>query len=181
MKLGKKLRMLRKEHRLTLKELSTKSGVAIATLSRMENDIMTGTLDSHKAICTAMGISMGEFIHEVETDGKIVTLVKGALGAEVHGKSASTELLTTMVMNKKMMPLLLRIAPGSKTNVEQNKIGIEKFIYLVSGNLRTEIGKDKHALTKGDCLYFDGSLPHQFINEGKQEAVAVYVISPPVG
>lgn len=182
MNIGKRLKMLRKEHRLTLKELSQKSGVAIATLSRMENDIMTGTLDSHKAICAAIGISLAEFYHEIESEGKVVSLLKGGEGkdAQVHSKTAAMELLTTKVMNKKMMPLLLRISRGSKSNKEENKPGTEKFVYVLEGSLTAEIGKDRHTIAKGDSLYFDASLSHQFFNSGKSEAVAVCVISPPV-
>jgi len=68
MKIGKKLRLLRKTQKVTLNELSKKSGVQVATLSRMENDIMVGTLESHIAICQGLGISLSTLYLEIEED-----------------------------------------------------------------------------------------------------------------
>ena len=62
MKIGKRIRQLRKERNMTLEDLSKKCGVALATLSRMENDKMTGTLDSHNRICKALGASITELL-----------------------------------------------------------------------------------------------------------------------
>ena len=76
MKLGKRLKALRKEKKITLKELSEKSGVQIATLSRIENDIMTGTLQSHINICRVLGISLSDFYRELENEAKTVSLTK---------------------------------------------------------------------------------------------------------
>ena len=61
MSIGKTIHALRKENKMTLLELADKSGVALATLSRMENAKMTGTLESHMKICDALGIALPNF------------------------------------------------------------------------------------------------------------------------
>ena len=45
MLIGEIIHRLRKEKKMTLVELAEKSGVALATLSRIENGRMTGTLN----------------------------------------------------------------------------------------------------------------------------------------
>jgi len=183
MKIGKKLKLLRKDRKMTLKELSKESGVAIATLSRMEHDIMTGTLESHISICKALGIGLADFYREVETESKTISHIKQKekKDAYVHPKKSTVEMLTSNIMNKKMMPTLVRIKKGGQTHKEENKPGTEKFIYMLEGALTAEIGKEQHVLHKGDSLYFDASLPHIFHNSGsgKAEAIAVCVLSPP--
>lgn len=181
MKIGKRLRFLRKQQRLTLKELSKESGVAIATLSRMEHDIMTGTLESHVRICRTLGIGLADFYREIENAAKDVSLSrkKDEHDSLKQAKDASVELLTTRIMNKKMMPTLIRIKKGGKTYREENKPGTEKFLYILSGIVTAEIAKDEHRLGAGDSLYFDASLPHRLRNSGKQEAVALSILSPP--
>ena len=47
--IGKIIHKLRKDRKMTLVELAQKSGVALATLSRMENGRMTGTLEIGRA------------------------------------------------------------------------------------------------------------------------------------
>ena len=181
MKIGKNLKALRKDRKMTLKELSAKSSVAIATLSRMEHDIMTGTLDSHMQICNALGIKLAEFYREVEDSGKNVSFARKKDEKDTLGpaKKSSVELLTTKVLTKKMMPILLRINKGGSSHREENKPGSEKFIYVFEGSITARVGKEEHTLVKGDSLYFDASLPHVFINTGRGEALGLCVLTPP--
>ncbi|MFH1593340.1 MAG: cupin domain-containing protein [Candidatus Omnitrophota bacterium] len=181
MKIGKKLKALRKEKKMTLRELSDKSGVQIATLSRMEHDIMTGTLESHINICTTLGMSLSDFYHDVETEQKTVALIKKKDAREsfVHPKKATIEMLTTKIMEKKMMPILIQVKPGGQTHKEESKLGTEKFIYILDGKICANLGKDEYNLSKGDSIYFDASLSHVFHNNTKNDARILCVLTPP--
>ncbi|MFC1594663.1 helix-turn-helix domain-containing protein [Candidatus Omnitrophota bacterium] len=66
MNLGKTIRRIRKDQNLTLQELSNRSGVALATLSRIENNRMSGTLTSLKDVATAFGLRLSDLIKEAE-------------------------------------------------------------------------------------------------------------------
>lgn len=181
MKIGKKLKLFRKSKKITLNELSKKSGVQIATLSRIENDVMTGTLESHMSICKALGVSLSDFYRELEYDSKTLSLTKQKDERQsfVHAKKSTTEILTTKIMGKKMMPLLITIKKAGKTHKEENKIDTEKFIYVMEGRIRAKIGKEEYSLAKGDSLYFDASLPHILHNNGKGDARVLSVLTPP--
>ena len=73
MYVGDRIKGLRKEKKLKLKELAEKSGVQIATLSRIEHKKMTGTLDSHAKIAQALGVDVTELYRELK--GKTVTTI----------------------------------------------------------------------------------------------------------
>lgn len=181
MKIGKRIRQLRKDRDMTLEELSEKSGVALATLSRMENNKMTGTLDSHNRICKALNASIAELYSELEAESKTVDAVPRKKRTEhfVHAKKAKYELLVSKTLDKKIMPLMMKISGGGQTQKEQNKTGVEKFIYMMTGNIDAMVGDQTYALKRGDSLYFDASLPHSFKNRTKTEAQAICIISPP--
>jgi len=181
MKIGKKLRLLRKSKNMTLKNLSEKSGVQIATLSRMEHDTMTGTLDSHIAICKALGVSLPDFYREIDDERKTVTLSGGNERKEprVHSREHTVEMLTTKLADKKMMPVLVRINKNSGTAPEECGVGSEKFVYILEGKILAKIGKEKYKLRKGNSVYFDASLSHLFQNAGKAESVFLSLLSPP--
>ncbi|MBU1083701.1 MAG: XRE family transcriptional regulator [Candidatus Omnitrophota bacterium] len=181
MKIGKRLRELRKKKDITLEELSEKSGVALATLSRMENDKMPGTIKSHLSICKVLGVSIAELYRELEEDTKTSESIpkEGRTEHFVHAKQATYELLVSKTLDKKIMPLMMKIAPGGETQKEQNPPGIEKFVYVIKGVFEAVAGKNKYSLKPGDSLYFDASLPHYFKNSGKTPAEAICVISPP--
>lgn len=67
-RLGKTIRRLRVERNMTLMELSDKTGIQPATLSRMENNKMIGTLDAFNALAEAFGIKLSELFQECEED-----------------------------------------------------------------------------------------------------------------
>lgn len=177
MNVGKRIKELRKKKDMTLQELSQKSGVALATLSRMENGKMPGTARSHMNICKALGFSLAELYYEMEDGSKTVESVAGEDRSEhfSNAQKAKLELLVSKTSGKKMLPIAVRIGPGGYTKSERNKHGSEKFIYMMKGALEVDLGKNKYHLKSGDSLYFDATLPHRFRNLSKTEAEAVCV------
>ena len=172
MKIGNRIKALRKEKNMTLDELAKKSGVALATLSRMENNKMTGTLDSHKNICKTLGTSLADLYRDIEAVPK---------GKQTEYFSSTTkakqELLVTKTQNKKIIPLMLKIEPEGRTQKETDNLGIEKFLYIMSGSIEATVGNEKYNLKQGDSLYFDASLEHVFKNRSKTECRALCIMS----
>lgn len=178
--IGQKIRELREARKITLTELSEKSGVQLATLSRIENLKMTGTLDSHIAIAQTLGVELIQLYRGLETREPKPDLKTAKAASEVfsHNEKSSYEILTTNLMKKRMMPILLKIEPGGRTNKEQNMTGSEKFIFVLEGQLRVHVADETYSLSKGNTLYFDAGVEHYFTNEGKKLARAVCVITP---
>ena len=178
--IGQKVKELRKARKMTLSALAQKSGVQLATLSRIENLKMTGTLESHMKIAKALDIALPQLYQEIIKEEKKVEVQtpRSATDVFVHSEKSSYEIMTPKVLAKKMMPMLLKIAPGGATNAEQNTIGSEKFIFVLEGKIRVEIGEETHSLSKHNTLYFDSSLKHRFVNPGKSLARAVCVVTP---
>ena len=180
MYIGKRLKELRKAQGMSLSELAEKSGVQIATLSRIEHLKMTGTLESHMNIARALGIDITHLYTDIIKDREKVDFQgsRSATDVFVHSDKSSYDILTSKVLSKKMMPILLKIEPGGKTNKEQNQIGAEKFIFVLDGKIEAAIGSETYALSKSNTLYFDASLEHHFINIGKSTAKVLCVATP---
>jgi uncharacterized cupin superfamily protein/DNA-binding Xre family transcriptional regulator len=181
MHVGEIIHNLRKEKKLTLLELSQQSGVALATLSRMENGKMTGTLESHMAICKALEISLPELYKDLSPARNAIEVQTGKKTTDVfiHSKKATSELLVSNVLNKKMMPSIIKLEKGGCSHKEETKHGTEKFIYILDGKVIANIGDDKYNLTKGDTLYFESSILHYFCNDGTANAQIICVTTPP--
>ncbi len=183
MLIGKRLKELREKNNMSLKDLSEKSGVQIATLSRIENLKMTGTINSHLSIAKALCIELVDLYadanHE-ETKTAVVQVNKPQAAAEsfTYNDLASYEILTTQLFKKKMMPIILRIEPDGKTNPEQNPAGAERFVFILEGEVTAYIGKDTYTLKTNSSLYFDASLEHHFENNGKKTVKMISVITP---
>jgi transcriptional regulator with XRE-family HTH domain len=182
MDIGEKIRKFRTEKGLTLLELSRKSGVALATLSRIENNKMTGTLESHIAICNALGIGLPELYQDLSPSNSAPEVHTASDRTEVfvHDKRSVSEMLIPKVLDKKMMPIMIKIGSKGTTHREESKKGVEKFVYVLEGKVNAAIGEKRYSLNKGDTLYFDSSMPHYFENIGASDARLICVISPPM-
>ena len=64
MEISKKLKLMRKENNLTLKELSTKSGISISFISDIENGRRNPSIEKLKILARALNIPAGEFLKE---------------------------------------------------------------------------------------------------------------------
>ena len=178
--LGEKIKALRKARKMTLVQVAKSTGIDQATLSRIENGKMTGTLDSHRLIADALGIRLPELYESVisqlnEAKDKIA---KQKIETFSHSSGAVSELLTTGILQKKMMPVLLKIKSKGHTEVEEYPAPTERFVYLLKGDVEAMVGKESKRLKEGDSLYFDASLPHHFINRLKGESSILSVITP---
>lgn len=182
MHVGEIIHKLRKSKKMTLLGLSNDSGVALATLSRMENGKMTGTLESHIKICKALDTNLPDLYKDLSSSKKTIELRPRTARADIfiHDNKAASEMLASNFMNKKMMPILIKIGKSGRTHGEETKSGVEKFVYILEGKVDANIGDNKYTLVKGDTLYFESSLPHYFRNSGSGEARLISVTTPPV-
>jgi transcriptional regulator with XRE-family HTH domain len=178
--IGKKLEALRKSQKISLTELAQKSGIQLATLSRIENMKMVGTLESHMHIAKALGVDVTELYKDIDKPSAAVEVSDARSRTDVfaHSEHSSYEILTKNVLHKKMMPVLIRIEANGKTNTEQNKAGAEKFIFVLEGNIEADINGQKFKLGKNSTLYFDASHPHILMNTGKTTAKVLSIGTP---
>lgn len=180
--IGSKIKEIRKAKKMSLTELAEKSGVQIATLSRMENQKMTGTLESHMQIAQALGVDLTALYKDVAAQEQEaqVEVQKSGTAADVfnYSEKSSYEILTNKILNKKMMPILLKIEQNGQTNKEQNSAGSEKFVFVLEGQVALEISGKMYHLQQGNTLYFDSSLPHIFSNKGVKIAKLICVTTP---
>lgn len=64
MKLSAKLRELRTKNKLTLKELSERSGISISFISDIENGRRNPSIEKLKSLANALGVSADEFLKD---------------------------------------------------------------------------------------------------------------------
>ena len=182
--LGSRLRAARKTQDITLMELAKSSGVDIATISRIETGRMTGTLESHMKLARALGVRLTQLYSEVEDAHakEAVSVHSGARKGDVYvyqaGK-ASVTMLTTDVLKKKLMPVLITLEPGGSTQKEEARVGTEKFVYVLEGEVDVKVGPDAYHLKHGHTLYFEASSPHTLHNALSKTARCLSVITPP--
>lgn len=180
MYIGQIVKQMRIKAKLTLAELAKQSGVQIATLSRIENMKMVGTLDSHMRIAKVLGVEVADLYSDIIKEEKRVDVQKATYLPDVFIRSDrfSYEILTKNVLSKRLMPILLKIETGGQTAQEQDPAGTEKFVYVLEGSVQLVIGEENVLLSHSNTAYFPSNQKYFFINKGKRTAKVLCVSTP---
>ena len=71
MKIGSTIKRLRKQKRMTLKDMAKLTGIDVSTLSRIENDKMEGGLNTYVLIAGGLDLNMSQLFAAIEKDGGV--------------------------------------------------------------------------------------------------------------
>ena len=168
MLIGKRIKSLRVQRKMKLIDLAERTGIQIATLSRMEHEKMTGTLASHIKIAKALEVELTDLYEDIVRSGKSrpdAVYSHSKAQTFTFNKKASYEILTNNVMDKKMVPVMMLLEPNGQTNKEQGRPGSERFIFVLKGKIEAHIGEQVFTLRVNNSLYFSASFPHRFENK----------------
>lgn len=178
--IGNIIKEIRKRKGISLSELAEKSGVQIASLSRIEHKKMKGTIDSHLKIANALGVDISELYQkdEKQNDTLEVKIPENITDIFIGDTGSSFQVLTNNVLKKRMMPVLLKIEPNGSTGTENLPKESEKFIYVLEGKVEVFIDGKSYMLLSKNTLYFDASLTHYIKNIDTQQALLICVTTP---
>ncbi|HOX07590.1 MAG TPA: cupin domain-containing protein [Planctomycetota bacterium] len=180
LRVGGRVRELRKRRNMSLRGLARQSGVALSFLSSLErggNSVSVGTL---KSILDALGTSLGEFFGgDAPPPAKVV--YRQAEHAEISGAKQGLQFLDVAAgrRGRALQLILENYAPGGDTGPEPYRHEAEEAGLVLKGKLELTVDNERWELGPGDAYYFDSRRPHRVRNIGKGPAQAVSVNTPP--
>lgn len=176
-KLGSRMRTIRKEKRLTLKDVAHMTGLTESLISQIENRKANPSVATLFAISRALGVSIADFF---EDDGEQASpVIRTSDRAVVHTASGITySLLNHQTPASTFEALFAEYQPGSSTGEVLTHIGNECGVVL-TGKLEVSIGEDRHVLNAGDSITFESTTPHILTNLSDGVTTAIWINSPP--
>lgn len=183
-RLSECLRAMRQRHGLKLQDVSERTGLALSTLSKVENDLMSLTYDKILQICTGLDIPVTELLNFELAKGAERTrrsVVSAANTLKLATPTYNYSYLCTDLINKRMVPIIARIHARSLDEFGPlvRHVG-EEFVYVLDGEI--EIHTDHYAPTRlevGAGVYIDSTMGHGYVSVGKSEATILCVCSAP--
>jgi transcriptional regulator with XRE-family HTH domain len=179
--LGKRIQQYRINKRLTLQELAEKSGYAKGYLSKIEKAEKAPPVSTLINLAKALNITISEIFGEEEENSSICLVKRWerriiARDGSVFGYAYET--LAHKFNNKHMDPFFLTIPLHPKENVIFQHKG-EEILFVLEGTMKFFHGEKTFIVEEGDCIYFDGSIPHYGICQGNKEVNCLMVIYTP--
>ena len=171
---GKALQRLRKDNGWTLAVVSAKTGVAISTLSKIENNQSSPNYDVLVRLAEGLGVDFVEFF-------KTRSFTAFAPGSRTINRTGDTivydsalgeyHVLSDELAKKTLQPMLVCVPGGKEAPDILSNHGGEEFIYVLSGTLKFFMEPySATVLEQGDSVHFDGSMPHGFVAVGNEDA-----------
>lgn len=172
--IGKRIKELRKEYKLTINEVAFKAGVTAGLISRVENGRTTPSLPVFIKITEALNIALTDFFEGIPKSGNLPFFVYRKSEQQIIEKEDDAYGFTYKFIFGKQLnsvgfeSVFLEVLPDSK----RQKVVTDAFElkYVISGSCHYLIDDQEVYLEAGDALFFDGRIPHVPVNRGMEIA-----------
>lgn len=163
--IGNKIKELRSNKKMTLRELSESTGLSIGFLSQLERGLTSIATDSLMRIAEALDVDLNYFFTNPKRKSRVVLR---SYEKEVFKIDSSTFInynLTTNVSDKIILPRFIEILPNNtEENLNQYKHEGEEFIYVLEGTLTLYVDNEQYELYPGDSAHYSSQTMHNFAN-----------------
>ncbi len=172
MRIGLRIRRLRREAKKTLLEVATEAKLSVGFLSQVERHLTGISLSSLVNVAKALDVPLGALIdqpRQVQPDSHEGSRKPYALDAT----SQWYERLSTTFEGSQVNALKVRMMEGYRS--EWVSHGGDEFVYVLAGRICYTVGKKVYPLGPGDSLHFDARKRHRVANvgDGPAELIAV--------
>lgn len=182
LRIGKKIREIRQENKTTLFQVSTKAGVSISLLSKIENGRTVPSLPVLLQIIKALETDLSCFFDGISNENSYAFVhIKGEDCNLVEKEDSEGfsyfSILSKNIHNVAFQSSLLRLEPAAK----REKVVTDgfTFLYLIEGSVDYILDKEMVFLKAGDSLFFDGKIPHVPRNNSNRTAkiLVIYLLT----
>jgi len=178
--IGKKIKQLRQEMKLSLRDLAKSSGTSASTIHKIESNSVVPSIAVLIKIAQALKKNVGYFIGEEDNGDSIVHIRPGDREVFfVKESKLKVENIASTVSDCQLEGTLLRIKKGGTSGEIPLTHTGEEIKFCLKGRMQYAIEGQEFILAPGDCLHFKSGLPHSWKNVGKGDAEVLSVCTPP--
>ena len=177
MKMGSKIKELRKIKGFTLADLAQLTGFTRSFLSQIENDKTSPSIASLVKIANALGVVASQLFFDDKGEEKIIVRKNDREIFTNEKSKVRFERLVLRTPDKKIEPVLVTMEPGGFSGLYQ--ADGQEFAILIKGKIELTLGSKAYVLNEGDSVYFDSSVPHSWKNVYKGKSVGLWVGTVP--
>ncbi len=175
--LGRRIKRLRVDRGLTLKDLEARGGISATHVSEIERGKASPTVGALGRIAIALGVRPAQLVASPELppsslvradERELLAFKRGALSiaplvGPTHGSRLGMHRMT--------------ISPGAGPALEHRHEG-EEWLTVLAGTVEVRFEQESHVLEAGDSLHFRAHRSHAYVNPGRTNALVVTATLP---
>ncbi len=181
---GRKIKLLRTERKLTLEQLARMSGVSKSMLSQIERGRTNPTLAILWTLTQSLEIDISDLLisdqNDMAEDAKI-THVKAHQTPEIQSADGkcTLKILGPIDLVTKTEWYDMAMMAGGMLESKGHADGTREHLTLLEGTLTVRSGKNDIDLKPGDTARYDADVPHYIENNGTEPARALMIVLAP--
>jgi transcriptional regulator with XRE-family HTH domain len=180
--IGAKIRLLRRQRKLTLQDVAKETGFSAALISQIENDNISPPIATLSKIAQFFDVKIGYFFDDSEEEHPYEVLraherttVPKVIAKDGTAHGYFYESLSVRKKNKKMEPFLLTLNQ-KVVNTDTYCHSGEEFLFVMKGTAKLLLGDKEIMLDEGDCVYFDSNIKHRLLSTSNEEVKVIAVV-----
>ncbi|MEN4949355.1 helix-turn-helix domain-containing protein [Pseudomonas proteolytica] len=180
---GARLRGIRKDQKLTLKQLSERSGVALSTLSKMELAQVSVSYEKLAAAARALGVDIAQLFSPMKTALNLVqpTVVSTAIDSAAGYSTGNYDYhpMAGDFPGRRMTPMYARIFARELTQFDDYiRHPGQEFAVVLSGRVRIQF-ETGESISIGcrETAYFNSGIGHIYLAESEADAEVMVVMT----
>ncbi len=176
--IGNKIKLLRGNLGLTLKQVADKAGCSAAYISQIEHDKVSPSIATLKRIAQALKVRIVDFFLDEANQELVVSGPTDWRKVSLQRWRADIKQMVHSVSHRRMQPFYTTISPGGGSEGDYSHEG-EEFGIVLEGTLKLTVGGETFVVGEGSSFYHSSLIPHSWGNDGPGKCVVVWVVSPP--
>lgn len=163
--LGGRIRDLRTQRGLTLKDLAEKTGLSTAMLSQVENNLVSPSISTLWNFAEALGVKIGHFFEQEGTERRDFVVTRSGRETRISRNELSHSIpykeLAHGMEDRSMSPFLVECDEDCEFSLKEITYEGEEFLHVMGGELLVTYGERSFDLGPGDSIYYNAQIPHR--------------------
>ncbi|MCC6146516.1 MAG: helix-turn-helix transcriptional regulator [Anaerolineaceae bacterium] len=175
--IGLRIKQFREDQGLSMRELGRRTELSVSFLSQVERGLVSISISSLRKIAHALDISILYFLDD-QQDKDLIMRAESRQRIVPPGYSDYIEVLAPNLGNKAEV-FLAHMSPGGEYIAQSLKAQTDECLYMVKGALKIELDGKNYQINGGDSICFKGSSLNRFCCVSTEEALWLWVVTPP--
>ena len=186
---SEKIKTLCADKNISKEELSERSGLTLEQINLIEESEKIPSLSSLIKISRALGVRLGTFLDDSEDIGPVIhrkadvnKKEAATFSSQLSGSNSHMDFfsLAAKKATRHMEPFLIDIHKNEEAKKVSSSHEGEEFIYVMSGVVIINYGKEKYILNAGDSIYYDSIVEHLVSTETDEPTQILAVVYTPL-
>lgn len=175
--LGRRIRRIRQEKGLTLKQIEGRVGVSATHISEIERGKTSPTIQALEKIAHALEVLPSHLIDLPSLSKAAVRRPDERKSISMNGDSIQFQPLTDRAVCSEMSLFYATITGSGQVGGVDGHRG-EEFCYVLDGFLEVTVDGKAYVLRQGDTIHFKAARPHHIRNLTNQPVRTLWAVRP---